>query len=392
MKRAGGSANGGGNIGRRPRKKTGTQAAHNASGGGAGGASVGLKEGHAASLGSSTFNPPPASVPGKPRSYTVSVAISASMIAQLEKAELRTFLAGQIARTLTIMQVDEVVVYEDAPIPPPGSTSSTSTVSKTSTDGPFESASKKTLDATLFLARILQYCECPPYLRKALFPVHRDLQFASMINLESPHHTRIDDPIPFREGVTLDSTKRKDGSTLVDCGLRGGVPVLIKDKAIKAGVRVTAHLEDASRLSRLPANTAYVPAAVVSPSFPRESMGVYWGYTVRLAGSIGKVLSESSYGGGYDATIGISEHAPTYIGESVTKESLGEFKHLMVVFGGAKGLEYSVGADEGLSEGEDECAELFGFVVRPLVSQGARRLRTEEAVLITMTTLRNALE
>ncbi|KAI8615423.1 hypothetical protein BC830DRAFT_1168636, partial [Chytriomyces sp. MP71] len=65
-------------------------------------------------------------------------------------------------------------------------------------------------------------------------------------------------------GVTLDSTKRKDGSTLLDCGLRGGVPVLIKDKAAKAGVRVT----------------------------------------------------------GYDVTIGISEHARAYIGESVTMESI----------------------------------------------------------------------
>ncbi|KAI8615422.1 hypothetical protein BC830DRAFT_1122824 [Chytriomyces sp. MP71] len=59
----------------------------------------------------------------------------------------------------------------------------------------------------------------------------------------------------------------------------------------------------------------------------------------------------------------------------------------MVVFGGTKGIEYSVGADEGLIEGEDECAQLFDCFVRPLVSQGARRLRTEEAVLIVMTSL-----
>ncbi|KAJ3075810.1 hypothetical protein HDU99_001468, partial [Rhizoclosmatium hyalinum] len=268
-----------------------------------------------------------------PRQFTVSLAISASMIANIEKPELRTFLAGQIARCLTIMQIDEVVIYEDA-------TSPGNVVPKTSTEGAYESAAKKNLDASIFLARILQFCECPPYLRKALFPIHRDLQFASMINIESPHHTRIDDPCPFREGVTLE-TDRPDG-TLVDCGLRNGIPCFVKDKAIKPGVRVTVKIDNPAQIFHN--NTQSVPATVISPNFPRELQGIYWGYNVRLASSIGKVLNESSYEGGYDLTFGISESAP-YIGDIVGKETkedgtegLPPFKHMMVVFGGSKGI------------------------------------------------------
>ncbi|KAI8831756.1 hypothetical protein BJ741DRAFT_536579 [Chytriomyces cf. hyalinus JEL632] len=351
----------------------------------------------------------------KSRPYTVSVAISASMIAQLEKPELRTFLAGQIARTLTVMQVDEVVVYEDALIPASGS----ATAAAKSTEGAFESALKKNFDATVFLVRILQFCECPPYLRKALFPIHRDLQFAGMINLESPHHTRIDETTRCPHAVCplcitssdTNLSSRKDG-TLVDCGLRNSIPAFVKDKAIKPAVRVTIKLSNPNQKISFNSNLSSVPATVVSPNHPRESTGVYWGYNVRLAGRIGKVLSESAYEGGYDVTIGVSELAKHCVSEVVTKSSLasivasadeadeadGEasipkpFKHMMVVFGGAKGIEYSVGADEDVRAGEDECEQLFSYFVRPLASQGSRRLRTEEAVLITMTSIRNALD
>ncbi|KAJ3071344.1 hypothetical protein HDU98_005475 [Podochytrium sp. JEL0797] len=324
-----------------------------------------------------------------PRPFTVSLAISACLISQLEKPELRTFLAGQIARTLSIMQVDEVVVYEDASL----------SKHRTTTEGPYESAAKKNMDASIFLARILQFCECPPYLRKALFPIHRDLQFASMINLESPHHTRIDDPCPFREGVTLDI--QRQGGTLVDCGLRNSIPVFIKDKAIKGGVRVTVKLDNPAQIFHN--NTNSVPATVISPNFPRESQGLYWGYNVRLASSIGSVLSESSYEGGYDLTFGISEQAP-FIGDVVgpqlkegEEESTGPvpalpaFKHMMVVIGGSKGIEYSIGADETVDVHEEDSKDMFTYFVRPLKSQGARRIRTEENVLIGMTAIRNLL-
>ena len=46
---------------------------------------------------------------------------------------------------------------------------------------------------------------------------------------------------------------------------------------------------------------------VVPPSAPRTDSGLYWGYSVRIASSIGTVFTECPYKGGYDVTIGTSE-------------------------------------------------------------------------------------
>ena len=51
----------------------------------------------------------------------------------------------------------------------------------------------------------------------------------------------------------------------------------------------------------------YVLASIVSPSAPRLEVGYNWGFTVRQASSISKVLLECPYNGGYDLTIGTSE-------------------------------------------------------------------------------------
>lgn len=51
------------------------------------------------------------------------------------------------------------------------------------------------------LARILQYLECPQYLRKYFFPIHKDLQYAGLLNpLDAPHHLRQNDEFAFRYG------------------------------------------------------------------------------------------------------------------------------------------------------------------------------------------------
>ena len=78
-------------------------------------------------------------------------------------------------------------------------------------------------DPNTFLARILQYLETPQYLRKIIFPKHRDLQFVGLLNpLDCPHHMRIDDKCKYREGVVLDrppKSKGKGGS-YVNAGMR----------------------------------------------------------------------------------------------------------------------------------------------------------------------------
>ena len=85
---------------------------------------------------------------------------------------------------------------------------------------------------------------------------------------------------------------------------------------------------------------------------------------------------------GYDLTIGTSER-----GQNIDKvESLPEFKHLLIVFGGVKGLEAALQADTKLEADDPE--PLFDLYLNTCPDQGSRTIRSEEAVLISLSTLR----
>lgn len=215
------------------------------------------------------------------------------------------------------------------------------------------------------------------YLRKILFPIHRDLRFAGLLNpLDCPHHLRIDEGFPYREGVTLDSTqhpKVPKHSTLVEAGLRR--KVLVSQK-IKPGVRVTLSMSETSIHKN-----QYIKAEVVSPFAPRETMGYYWGYNVRFAPSLSAVLTEAPYGNGYDLTIGTSERGTAF---DDVKDHLPAFDHILIVLGGLGGLEAAVDADQDLEAGGDSASTLFDAWVNVCPAQGSRTIRTEEALFITL--------
>ena len=136
-----------------------------------------------------------------------------------------------------------------------------------------------------FLARLLQFFETPPYLRRALMPRHPDL---AMVGALPRHHPsppeRACAPCPTTSKSTMASPPRGRGgsrknpvrsgkSTLADVGL--GTPVAL-DRAVKVGVRVTVELPD-----KPPTTREKVAAVVVSPRTPPRAG--YWGFDVRLA-------------------------------------------------------------------------------------------------------------
>lgn len=198
--------------------------------------------------------------PKKPRVSTLSIAIPGSIVSNAQTMELRTYLIGQIARACTIYHVDEIIVFDDnlsqelkvrsfhhsnknnnhrhnsnhqnqqeskykndhdssvAAITDENEKTKTEKIPKLS----------PSTDPHTFMANILQYCECPQYLRRHFFPMHPDLQFAGLLNpLDAPHHVRVLDKSLFREGIVLDkkSSTSTDsgggGGSLVDCGIRG---------------------------------------------------------------------------------------------------------------------------------------------------------------------------
>ena len=94
----------------------------------------------------------------------LSIAIPASIISDTPHLREKTAKIGLIGRAAAIFRVDEIIVYPDNP----------------------RVDQRRDLD---FIAFLLNYLETPQYLRKGLFKIEPDLQFAGILPpLRTPHH------------------------------------------------------------------------------------------------------------------------------------------------------------------------------------------------------------
>jgi predicted SPOUT superfamily RNA methylase MTH1 len=280
-----------------------------------------------------------------------------------------------------------------------------------------------------FLVYLLSYLECPPHLRRKLFPIHPNLRgVGSLPPLDIPHHIKAGEWCQYREGVTVgptyasaqkpdNETPRKkqkknsshskskteanvDQETLVDVGFPIAVPV-----EIPPNTRVTVKFSDLEPPSDFPYSRSLVEigpktepvlmAEPIAPSVPREEAGYYWGYTVRRAASLSSIFTECPFEEGYDISIGTSERGQSLfnlLSSSAANPLPTAVSHALLVFGGLGGLEVAAAADEDLaSKGIDQSniADLFDYYVDICPGQGSRTIRSEEAILITLAQLRS---
>src|SRR6218665_3439577 len=196
---------------------------------------------------------------------------------------------------------------------------------------------KETLIQTV---RILEYLECPQYLRRTLFPIQKYLQFAGLLNpLESTHHYKEQDDAEYREGVVLNKPPKK-GRSFVNVGLRYDCMV---DRSIQPNVRVTVKMTRTDNPKR-------VQGLIVSPNEPRQSSGLYWGYQIRIANSLHEVFDNCPYvtekNKGYDLKIGTSDRGDN-IDDQISSLPR-NFNHLLIVFGGLRGIEAAHETDDQL--------------------------------------------
>lgn len=297
---------------------------------------------------------------------TVSIAVPGSILDNAQSPVLRTYLAGQIARAACIYQVDEIIVFNDQ-----GEDGNKILVTNLNKSG---------LKSCQQLASILQYLECPQYLRKHLFPIHNDLKFAGVLNpLDPPHHLRKEDKFPFREGVVVTIPPKPGKGSFVDIGL--DKPAII-DKVLEPYIRVTVKLDPKTSDS----STNRIYGTAVSPTLPKIETGKYWGYTVRIANSLNEIFTKSSYANGYDVTIGTSDKGIP-IDDVPTLGKPGS--HYLIAFGGLQGLELALENDDVLKI--NDVSLLFDYYVNTCPQQACRTIRTEEAILISLSEIRRKL-
>jgi predicted SPOUT superfamily RNA methylase MTH1 len=270
----------------------------------------------------------------------LAIAIPASIISDTPHLREKTSKIGLIARTAAIFRVHEIIIYPD------------------------NTRTKQTQELTL-IAKLLNYIETPQYLRKTLYKIEPDLQYAGILPpLRTPHHPvsgkNCDLKIgEYREGIILNQTK--EGLT-VDIGVQN--TALLRERNFSIGERLTVQIIT---------NSGHIEVQTVN----RDDIPSYWGFRVKIENkTFGHMLQTEQF----DLVISTARNASRFtdIANKIA-ERWGRSERVLIAFGApSRGL-HEIAKDEGL-----RIENISDFVVNTIPQQGTATVRTEEALLTTL--------
>lgn len=272
------------------------------------------------------------------RPQSVTVALPASLTLDIPHLREKTARLGFIARALATFRVDRVAIYHD------------------------HEGGEIAREARL-IEKMLTYIETPQYLRKHLFKMDPDLQFAGTIPpLRTPNHPSKQDPIPglVREGLAIQSTQQ----SMIEAGF-------------SHPVRVNSKLPILSRITiRLTRTSPVLEGEVVDPS----GLTIYWGFRV-ARGHVS--LSEMVRSKEFDLAVSTSRTGVKI--RQVTSELTEQWKSStspLVVFGSP-----NEGVPEILARSKLNVSETMDFNLNTIPDQGVETVRTEEALWTSLAVL-----
>ncbi len=272
------------------------------------------------------------------RRNSITLAVPASMVAEINNLRDKTTALGQLGRAAAIYRIDQIIIYREEP------------------------------DESLLMKYILGYMETPQYLRKHLFDVRPELQYAGTLSpLRTPHHPLEEsfsqiDVGDFREGVVVSGSGFNYN---VDIGL--DVLIEVRGKPPAKGTRVTIEV-----MEKEPKFTGR--------SAKKKDVPEYWGYDLR---GNKRRLSDLVHSPEWDLTIGTSR-----LGDALSdvKERLEadwvEAEKTLIVFGS-----YKEGIGEMIEREGRKAEEVFDYILNMVPDQGTATVRTEEAILSTLAIL-----
>lgn len=271
----------------------------------------------------------------------LSIAIPASVISDTPHLREKTAKIGLIGRAAAIFRVEEIILYPDNP------------------------HANQSRDLN-FLSKLLNYIESPQYLRKRLFKIEPDLQYAGILPpLRTPHHPtsgknrdlKIGE---YREGFIISQIKE---GFQVDIGVEN--PALLRDRSFSVGERQTFQVLKAGER---------VEVQVVN----REDIASYWGFKVRIESeSFGHLIGLDQF----DLTIATARLGSKNFNDMVDKinQRWQKAQKILIAFGApSRGL-HEIVKDEGL-----KLENITDFIVNTIPQQGTATVRTEEALLATL--------
>jgi predicted SPOUT superfamily RNA methylase MTH1 len=239
----------------------------------------------------------------------LSIAIPASVISDTPHLREKTAKIGLIARAAAIFRVQEIIVYPDSP------------------------RSNQTRDLE-FIAKLLNYIETPQYLRKPLFKIEPDLQYAGILPpLRTPHHptsgkNRDLKVGEYREGIVTNQSKE---GLIVDIGVES--MAVLRERQFAVGERLTVQvIRGGDRIEVQSVN--------------RDVVESYWGFRVKVEDeSFGRMLQRETF----DLVISTARIADRFIdvADKIAKR-VAASQRVLVAFGApSRGL-HEIVRDEGL--------------------------------------------
>lgn len=270
----------------------------------------------------------------------LTIAIPDSAVTDCTDLRTKTEKIFQIARVAAIFQVQDILIYHD----------------------PFLKPSRANRERRI-ISRILQYIECPQYLRKRMFPLSRDTSAVGILSpLATPHHIRSRDlkPNEIREAAIFLNQNR----VVADVGGSHLLEVLSppRKSLLNKTLRVTTKIHKTKE-------------GLKADILPKPPENMYWGYSVHPSTTtLGKLLVNRSE---FKIATSKSCQPITSVSTDLRKNT-----SLLVAFGGPyQGIPEMV-----KSEGK-KVSDLFNCCFNILQNYGTRSLRLEEAIMITFSKL-----
>lgn len=271
----------------------------------------------------------------------IKVHVPASILSVEHGIVKKTFVLGLIARALAIFRVDRISIYKDP-----------------------DSRGRDIILAK----KVLEYIAIPPYLRKRIFKIDRDLKAVGILPpLATASH-------PLEEDVLREHTRPalvlnvSPLSICIDPGLGGEICInRAKGLHVKKGDMVYVRTLAGGIIS-----------SVVDPI---EAKKIYWGYSVETYRSMRESIL-SSDGDLYIVSTKKGSHNIEKLSERVGTVRRG----IDVIFGSPDKDPDEIAMEEGW---DLEAIDHYKLNSAPL--QGVRSIRTYEAIYITLAILNSII-
>ena len=272
------------------------------------------------------------------------ITIPDSSLSDEQTKRDKSIKIAQFARACSIFKVKRIYIYHDS-------------LSHFEKDDPH------------LLKTILRYLDTPQYLRKILFPMMHQLQYAGILHpIKAPHHRVVDDIKKIKAGdIRTGVVVKGKGQLFVEVGLGSLVPFMGDGfEGKKVNVRFTESYPNLKSVQAI-----------------EEDIFDYWGYEVKEVPSISKLLTSVE-----ETDVIITSRKGRHFKniEPQLADHAKSVQNILVAFGSPKYGLHEILAKEGAS------IKPYRYVVNMFPNQGTETVRLEEAVLGALAILNSALQ